>query len=314
MNTERAILSIAMLAAFADGTKDDNEREHVKQFAEQLGASAIELMGVYQDVLLGRVALADAVAALTEEGQRRYAYELAVCVCDSDGVRCETENVFLKDLRTRLDLDGDKAVAAVEHQADAIALAGAAPISLATEPTDNPIDDAALNKTILNYAILNGALELLPQSWASVAIIPMQVKMVYRIGKAHGHELDQGHIREFLATVGVGMTSQYLEQFGRKLLGGLLGGFLGKTGKKAGRAAASVAFSFATTYALGQLAKRYYAGGRQMNTALLKQTFGELLEPAKKLQTQYLPDIQEKARNLDASSVIAMVRGTNTPA
>ena len=309
MNTDRAILSIAMLAAFADGNKDDNEREHVKQFAQQLGASSVELMGVYQDVLLGQVTLAHAVAVLTDEGQRRYAYELAVCVCDSDGVRCETEDAFLKDLRACLGLDNDKAVAAAEEQADAIALAGVAPLSLANEATNNTVDDAALNKTILNYAILNGALELLPQSWASVAIIPMQIKMVSRIGKAHGHELDQGHIREFLATVGVGMTSQYLEQFGRKLVGGLLGGFLGKTGKKAGRAAASVAFSFATTYALGQLAKRYYAGGRQMNTALLKQTFGELLEPAKKLQTQYLPDIQEKARNLDASSVLSMVRG-----
>jgi len=138
--------------------------------------------------------------------------------------------------------------------------------------------------------------------------------MVYRIGKAHGHELDQGHIREFLATIGVGMTSQYLEQFGRELVGGLLGGFLGKTGKKGGQAAARVVFSFATIYALGQLAKRYYAGGRQMNTAHLKQTFGEMLEPAKKLQTQYLPDIQEKARNLDASSVLSMVQGNSAPA
>jgi hypothetical protein len=50
-----------------------------------------------------------------------------------------------------------------------------------------------------------------------------------------------------------------------------------------------------------------------MNTALLKQTFDELLEPAKKLQTQYLPDIQEKARNLDASSVLSMVRGNGAP-
>ncbi|MFY9346908.1 MAG: GTPase, partial [Orrella sp.] len=88
MNTDRAILSIAMLAAFVDGNKDDNEREHVKQFAQQLGASSVELMGVYQDVLLGQVTLAHAVAVLTDEGQRRYAYELAVCVCDSDGVRC----------------------------------------------------------------------------------------------------------------------------------------------------------------------------------------------------------------------------------
>jgi uncharacterized protein (DUF697 family) len=112
--------------------------------------------------------------------------------------------------------------------------------------------------------LLNGALELLPQSWASMAIIPLQIKMVYGIGKAHGVALDQGHIKEFIAAAGVGLTSQYLEQFGRKLLGGLLGKAAGKTFGKLGGAATGMAFSFATTYALGQVAKRYYAGG---NTA-----------------------------------------------
>ena len=98
-----------------------------------------------------------------------------------------------------------------------------------------------------------------------MAIIALQIKLVYRIGKAYGHELDKGHIKEFIATAGVGLTSQYVEQIGRKLLGGLLGGIAGGLGRGLGRAATGVAFSFATTYALGQLAKRYYAGGRQMN-------------------------------------------------
>src|SRR5690606_37877283 len=159
------------------------------------------------------------------------------------------------------------------------------------------------DKSILNYAMLNGALELLPQSWASMAIIPLQVKMVYEIGQAHGVELDQGHIREFIAAVGVGLTSQYLEQFGRKLIGGLLGKAAGRTLGGVGRAATGMAFSFATTYALGQVAKRYYAGGRQMSTALLKQSFQDLLGPAKQMQTQYLPQIQQKAATLDAGQV-----------
>ena len=64
------------------------------------------------------------------------------------------------------------------------------------------MDEAALDKSILNYSILNGALELLPQSWASMAIIPLQIKMVYGIGKEYGVELDRGHIKEFLATLG----------------------------------------------------------------------------------------------------------------
>ncbi len=341
MNPDRALLSIAMLAAFADGAKDDRERESVKQFAQQMGSNTIDTMGIYQDVLLKRVSLEQVTAALVDEGQRHYAYELAVCVCDSDGLRCYDENKFLKELKTLLGLDADPVAHEVEHQADAIALGGAmiagavagstlsnvASSQLTTnqntlgeitlEDDTSPkvvvaqstLDDAALDKMVLNYSIMNGALELLPQSWASVAIIPMQVKMVYRIGKSYGNELDQGHIREFIATVGVGMTSQYLEQFGRKLIGGLLGSFLGKTGKKVGGAATGVAMSFATTYALGQVAKRYYGGGRQMNTELLKQAFSGLLAPAQKLQTQYLPEIQEKARNLDAKSVLSMVRG-----
>jgi uncharacterized protein (DUF697 family) len=142
-----------------------------------------------------------------------------------------------------------------------------------------------------------------------MAIIPLQIKMVYAIGRAHGVSLDQGHIKEFIAAAGVGLTSQYLEQFGRKLLGGLLGKMAGKTVGKVGGAATGMAFSFATTYALGQLAKRYYAGGRVMNTTLLKDTFQNLLGPAKQLQTQYLPQIRQQAETLDMGSVMSMVRG-----
>jgi hypothetical protein len=78
---------------------------------------------------------------------------------------------------------------------------------------------------------------------------------------------------------------------------------------KVGGAATGMAFSFATTYALGQVAKRYYAGGRVMNTALLRQTFQDLLGPAKQMQTQYLPQIQQQARSLDMAQVMNLVRG-----
>ena len=168
-------------------------------------------------------------------------------------------------------------------------------------------DEAALERSILNYAILNGALELLPQSWASMAIIPLQIRMVYGVGKTYGVTLDQGHVREFIAAAGVGLTSQYLEQFGRKLLGGLFGSLGGKAGRGIG--SAGMAMSFATTYALGQLARRYYAGGRVMSTALLRETYQGLLEPAQQMQTRFLPQIRQKAGTLDAAQVMAIVRG-----
>jgi uncharacterized protein (DUF697 family) len=231
-----------------------------------------------------------------------------VCICDADGVQSQAEQEFLSSLRDALGLAGDDPAIASAAQADTIAAAAvAAPIAAPTF-TAASARDAELDKSILNYSILNGALELLPQSWASMAIIPLQVRMVYKIGKAHGVEMDQGHVKEFIATVGVGLTSQYVEQIGRKLIGGLVGKAAGKMLGGLTGAATGMAFSFATTYALGQVAKRYYAGGRVMSTELLKRSFQEMLGPAKNLQQEYLPAIRQRASTLSASEVVELVR------
>ena len=309
MNSDSAILAISLFAAFADGSNDDREREHIRRFAESMGPDAPDLPRLYQDILFKRITLADAAKALDDLGQRQFAYEMAVCVCDADGVQGGGEKKFLAELKALLGLAGDAQSTEAERQADSLAASAATSALASGALVTAAVNEGELDKSILNYAILNGALELLPQSWASVAIIPLQIKMVYRIGKTYGHELDQGHIREFLATVGVGLTSQYLEQFGRKLLGGLLGKVAGKTVGKMGSAATGIAFSFASTYALGQVAKRYYAGGREMSAQLLQESFQNLLGPAKQLQSQYLPQIQQKAKTLDAGQIMAMVGG-----
>ncbi len=313
MNSEHATLAICLFAAFADGANEDQERERIRRFADTLGADAPDLPGLYQDILFKRLKLEEVTQHLTDLGARQFAYEMAVCVCDADGSHNPAEKQFLGQLKQLLNLQGNSQTQDLESQVDELAdLGQVAPSAANSKPVvaaQASVPEAELDKSILNYAILNGALELLPQSWASVAIIPLQIKMVYRIGKAYGHELDQGHIKEFLATVGVGLTSQYLEQFGRKLLGGLLGKVAGKTVGKIGRAATGMAFSFATTYALGQIAKRYYAGGRQMSTALLQESFQNLLGPAKEMQERYLPQIQQKASSLDAGQIMAMVKG-----
>ena len=319
---QKALLAIALFAAFADGTKHDREREDIRRIADSLAtdANAPDLARLYQDVLLKRFNLEAAAAALSDPGQRQLAYEMAVCVCDADGRQSEVERRFLDELKVLLKLEGGQ-VEAFEREIDAIvdlsevplpalAAGSAAAASIPVVVAQPDVPQAELDKSILNHAVVNGALELLPQSWASLAIIPLQIRMVYGIGKTYGVDLDQGHIKEFIAAAGVGLTSQYLEQFGRKLLGGLLGRVAGKTLGKVGSAATGMMFSFAATYALGQVAKRYYAGGRVMSTAVLRDTFQSLLGPAKQLQAQYLPQIQQKASTLDAGQIMAMVRGT----
>jgi len=320
LDRDSAILCIALHAAIADGDKHESEREEFRRVAESLtgsGNDGPDVKRIYQDVLLQRVSVDDAIAALNAPGERHLAYEMAVGVCEADGRLVDSERAFLDRLRGALDLGADEA-AEVEREAGSVVEMGdaAAPASVpaaaaaaSTVPfTAAAVDDAALDKSILNSAILNGALELLPQSWASMAIIPLQIRMVYGIGKQHGVELDRGHIKEFLATLGVGMTSQYIEQLGRKLVGGLFRAAAGRAVGRLGRSATGMAFSFATTYALGQVAKRYFAGGRQMSTELLKQTYQEVLGSARQIHSEYIPQIEQKASTLDMGQVMSMVR------
>jgi len=319
LDRDAAILAIALHAAFADGGKHEAEREEFRRIAETLAADGDgpDARRVYQDVLLKRVSLEDATAALTEPGEKHLAYELAVGVCDADGRTVDAEREFLDRLRGLLELDTAEADEVEREAEQVVAMTEAAAPATVPGTASMPqapaaVDEAAIDKSILNYSILNGALEILPQSWASMAVIPLQIKMVYEIGQRHGVALDRGHIKEFLATLGVGMTSQYVEQFGRKLIGGLFRAAAGRGIGRLGRTATGMAFSFATTYALGQVARRYYAGGRQMSTDLLRTTFQETLGPAKQMQQEYLPQIEQKAQTLDMGQVMGMVRGRSS--
>ncbi|CAN7146151.1 YcjF family protein [Variovorax paradoxus] len=311
----RAIVSLSLLAAFVDGEKHERERAEIRRIAEGLSqADGMNLPTLYQDVLMKRVSLASVAGELKSTESKQLAYEMAVCVCDADGTQSDAERMFLADVRSSLGLDASAAqfsqqaeeIAAAVPAAAAGTGAAVAPAAVAAAPSP---DSAELDKSILNASILNGALELLPETLSTMAIIPLQMKLVYRIGKAYGYELDSGHVKDFLATVGVGLTSQYLEQAGRKLLGGLLGKMGGGLLRGLGNQAVSSGMSFASTYALGHVAKRYYAGGRTLSAQMLKETFSGVVQEGKSLQTQYLPAIQEKARTLDAGKVLSLVRG-----
>ena len=297
-----SLLTIALAAAFADGAKDDRERTRLREFASRLAGDRIDLAELDRKVLLERAPLAEIVRPLATPEVRRYAYELAVAVVDADGVHNDAEGAFLRDLASALGLPADAAAKTVAD-ADAIAATTAAP---AVEGKVMP-DAAALDRKILDASITSAALELLPETLASMAILPLQVRLVYRIGQAHGYELDQGHVKELLAALGVGLTGQYLEQFGRRLLGGLLGSVLGGIGRTIGRQAASSGMAFATTWALGQLAKQYYGGGRTLDMDKLEAAFAPLVGQGRALVQRYGGEIAERARSIDVSHLPALI-------
>ncbi len=132
-NEQKAILTLALMAAFADGSKNEREREEVKRVADALAgeAPAINMAALYQEVLLKRVTLADTARALTAPELRQLAYELALGVCDADGLRNADETRFLAELGQALGLSTPQ-MAEPAATADALAtmpLPAATPVS-----------------------------------------------------------------------------------------------------------------------------------------------------------------------------------------
>ena len=131
-----AIVTVSLLAAFADGDKHERERAEIKRIAEGLsGDEGLHLPTLYQDVLLKRVTLDSAVAGLASNESRQLAYEMAVCVCDADGVQSEAERRFLDTLRTALNMGTTEAAeftrVAEDMAAAPLGSAAIAPVAVA---------------------------------------------------------------------------------------------------------------------------------------------------------------------------------------
>ena len=94
----RALITVAAMAAFADGRKSEQERTRFQEMAAQLGAEGLDPSAIVTNVLLKRADLASACAALATPELRALAYEFAVCMCDADGPATAEEQAFLGKL------------------------------------------------------------------------------------------------------------------------------------------------------------------------------------------------------------------------
>jgi uncharacterized protein (DUF697 family)/tellurite resistance protein len=282
----RALLAVALLASRADGVRDERERDAFRAAVERIQAEGIDGEALWNEVESGARDLARTVPELTSPEMRALAYELATCVCNADGAANEKERAFLEELSRALGLSS-ATTDRFRREADTVSNA---PLAAAS-------GQSALEELILQRAILCGGLELLPQHLATLAILPLQMQLVYAIGKRHGYELDRGHVKDFLGVAGVGMASQMIEGFARQLVGGLLGSLAGGLIGGLAGGATSAGLSFATTYALGHAAERYYAGGRKLSGAEIQELFRSLLGRARQLEPRHAADIAASARS-----------------
>jgi len=291
------LIALAMLAARADGAVDSAEQRAVDAVVARTNNPDVTRLA--KQVAAGQLRVPDLASRLSDDEARRVAYEGALAIVNADGSANASEQAFLRELRAALGLS-DAEVAEATRTAGALA---DAPVS--ATPTGSP---GSVDEFILQQAMLTGAIEVLPDRLANIAILPIQLRLVYQIGQRHGQKLDLNQVKDLVATFGLGAAAQSLEGVAMKLIGGLSGGLLGQVVGGASRIAAGAVITFSTTYALGHVADQYYTQGRRLSTSDLRGLFDRFRSEAKTIYPRVQEQIQRQSTTLSLQSLLQGLR------
>jgi len=283
---QQAVIAIALLATVADGRAAPEEQASLQATIGKLGAADLE--AVARKVSGGNLQVADVAKDLTTDESRNLAYQTALAICHADGTLNPGETAFLATLRQAL---------GIAEQ----------PAALPGGQSVGP-DAGAIDQFILDQAILTGAVELLPDAIANIAIIPLQLRLVYQIGQRYGQQLDASQAKDLAATLGIGVTAQLVEGVVRKAVGGIAKGILGGLIGGVTEAAAGSAVTFAATYALGHVAKQYYSQGRKLSGDDLRALFAKFQTEAKTIFPKVEDRIVAQSKTLNLPGLLGGVR------
>ena len=300
------IITIAAQAAVADGNRSAAEVAQISAAATRLGLTNAE--AIVQRAAAAPEDILTLAESLSSDEARRAAYEIAVAVCNSDGVAGDKEIAFLQ--RLSMSLGAGVATAEMSAIASVATLTGTVlPPPVPTTAQARPPAPGELDALILDQAILTAAMEVLPDRLSNMAILPLQLRMVYSIGQRHGQQLNAAQVKDLAATFGLGAAAQFMESIVRKTFGGLAGGILGNILGGATGMAAGAAVSFGATYALGHAAAQYYAQSRQLSTADMKALFTRFQKEAETLYPRVQERVQSVAKGTNLQSVLGTLRG-----
>lgn len=298
---KKQVAASLIAAACADGQLQPVERQRITTLMDDLGGG-----DVFRAAMASPITPEELGRTLSSPDAKRTAYQLAVLVCTADGLPNNKEIEYLDKLRGALGLS-DAAAKGLQAEADHWRDPGLPLTATPTETSD-------VDRRILQFAMLAGAAELLPQTLASMVVLPLQLRLVYDIGRQNGVTMAQDQVKELATAFGVGATSQVVESFARRLLGGVArsvggGGLFGGALGGATSAATGALMSFATTYAIGHATRVYYEKGKNLTRADLQRLFERFQSDAKTLYPRVESEIKAQAESLDADALLAKVRG-----
>lgn len=296
------LLKLALIAACADPVPGVLEQAQLRQVAEQLSSDAGENLAVIlREIMLGRIEVEPVAAALSRPEIKLIAYEIAACICNADSAHSDREHAFLERLRVALALDV-RTARSMERDADAIT-----GVPLQPDPgrvplaASHPVDEALLDRLVDDYAILTAALAARAEPLALLATIPLDMKMVYRIGKHYGQELDRGQVKAFMSAVGAEPVSQYVHDCGRLVLVGAM------DRPRTQPSYAAAENCFAKSIALGYLA-RLLNVEEGLEPTELQERYAELHETARRDFEARIKEVAERSRQTVVNDLLTLVK------
>jgi small GTP-binding protein len=121
------------------------------------------------------------------------------------------------------------------------------------------------NKVIRNASVFNAAIGAEPIPGLDIPfLLAVQARMVLRIAAIFGEPINVQHARELVATIAGGVALRYLAQEGAKFIPG--------PGWVVAAAVAGVG-----TWAIGQVAIRYFEHGKKLSTEQLQSLHGQFV-------------------------------------
>jgi uncharacterized protein (DUF697 family) len=248
-----SLASFRILAAIAraDGTVDDQERRVLE---DALGS---EHKGLLHSLLHDPIDVDAAIDALPDEATRARVYRSGFALAYVDDRMAHDEVAILEKVWP--DHPEDSLLEEVLHEIkDTILPSGIMPVA-------DPAKRAAeIEHDILKYAFMAAVVGATPIPvvgiLADAAVVAFQLKMVRDIGLYWGHDMDNRAARSLIGTAAGGAGMQVALNNVARFVPGFGSVFAATT-------------SFATTFAIGKVADRYFAGDRALSESDMKDLF-----------------------------------------
>lgn len=268
--TEQEVMaSFRMLVcvARADGKMSDEERATLES-----AMSGVPMpKGMTVQTLLDEDANLDGLLKQIQSPEaREQAYQAAQSLANIDGFCSPEEAKLLERIKAALQIPDEKVTLTKRILGEAKDTFLPSNIQAIADPVRRKKE---IDEDILKYSILNAVLGAFPVPLVDIAVnlasIAVQLKMVRDIGQYHGHQVTRDSAKSLLAGLGASGGARIAVISLCKFVP-LWGSAVGAVG------------NFASTWAVGRIADRWFAGGCKDDMAVLRDAFKQAEKDGKK--------------------------------